>query len=61
MNPKVCVLILKWLSYLLMIVAWVFGIALAPGLWFGLLAFALPPYAWVSLARAVLQYIGLLL
>ena len=57
---KVWLLIIRSLGYLLAIVTWVFGIALAPGFWLGLLAFALPPYAWVLLARAVLQYMGLL-
>lgn len=47
------------LVYLVMLVAWVFGIALAHGVNI-VGAVLLPPYAWVLLAQVLLRHWGLL-
>jgi hypothetical protein len=47
------------LVYLAMLIAWIFGIALATGANI-LGAVLLPPYAWVLLAQALLRHWGLL-
>ena len=51
--------LIKNLVYLGMLVAWVFGIALATG-WSLVGAVLFPPYAWVLLAQALLRHWGLL-
>jgi hypothetical protein len=47
------------LVYLGMLIAWIFGVALAPG-WNTVTAAFFPPYAWVLLAQALLKHWGLL-
>jgi predicted membrane protein len=47
------------LVFLAMLIAWIFGVALAPG-WDVVAALFFPPYAWVLLAQALLKHWGLL-
>jgi len=46
------------LVYLAMLIAWIFGVALAPS-WHTVTAAFFPPYAWVLLAQALLKHWGL--
>jgi hypothetical protein len=48
------------LACLGLMVAWVLGVALAPGFWNVIGATFFPPYAWVLVAQASLRHYGLL-
>lgn len=45
------------LIYLVMVISWVFGVAIAKGFWPVLIAVLFPPYGWVILAEYVLEKI----
>ncbi len=42
-------------TYLWMVAAWVFGIAVAKGFWMTFAAVILPPLAWILLAEELLR------
>jgi len=46
---------MKHLVQLCLVVAWVFGIAVAKGFWMTLASFCFPPVAWVLLAMHVMN------
>ena len=52
--PEAAVAFCALILYAAMVVAWIFGIAVANGFWLTLGAVCLPPMAWVLLAQWLL-------
>ena len=57
---KICEMILEFIAYMLMLMAWIAGIALASGFWERIVAVVIFPYAWVLTAEAILHAVGLM-
>lgn len=57
---KICAMILESIAYMLMLMAWIAGIALASGFWERIAAALVFPYAWVLTAEAILRAVGLM-
>lgn len=46
--------------YLLLISAWVVGVAIVKGFWMTLVCFIAPPISWIVLAQFILKKFGLM-
>jgi hypothetical protein len=57
---KICALILEFIAYMLVLMAWIAGIAIASGFWERVAAAIVFPYAWVLTAELILRANGLL-
>jgi hypothetical protein len=59
---KICQMILEFIAYMLVLMSWIAGIAIAStiGFWEPIAAGILPPYAWVLTAELILRATGLL-
>lgn len=54
LNPITAIL------YLVLIAAWVFGVAIVKGFWMTLVCFIMPPISWVVLAQFTLERLGII-
>lgn len=57
---KICAMLLEFIAYMVMLMAWIAGIALSIGFWERIVAAIVFPYAWVVTAEAILRAMGLM-